>query len=120
MLSKDIKIESKDINRPGLELAGYSRYFSRDRIQLLGMVEMSYLKDLSLQTRKKKLDNLFSERFPCVIVARGLEPFPEMIYVAKKYNIPIMTHGETTTELYSSLNRYLNVQLAPRQTLHAG
>ncbi|NLN03356.1 MAG: HPr(Ser) kinase/phosphatase [Clostridiaceae bacterium] len=117
---KNIEIETKDINRPGLELAGYTNHFSNDRIQLIGMVEYSYLKDLSLQTRKKKLDKLFSEGFPCLIVARGLEVFSEMIQIAKKYNIPVMSHHEVTTELFSSLNRYLSVQLAPRQTLHAG
>ncbi len=113
-------IGTPDINRPGLELAGYSEYFSHDRIQLMGMVEMSYLKDLSIQNRKKKLDSFFAFPFPCLIVARNLDVFPEMLAIAEKHQTPVIQAKETTTEIYSALNRYLCVQLAPRQTVHAG
>jgi HPr kinase/phosphorylase len=36
----DVKIETSDINRPGLQLVGYFEYFGTDRIQIFGKVEM--------------------------------------------------------------------------------
>lgn len=115
-----VRIYTPDVNRPGLELAGYSDYFSHERIQLMGMVEMFYLKNLSLQTRKKKLESLFKYKLPCLIIARNLDVFPEMLIIATKYGIPVMTTSEVTAEFFSEINRYLNVQLAPRETVHAG
>lgn len=117
---KEIFIETPDVNRPGLELAGYSEYFSYDRIQLMGMVEMSYLKDLSQKEREEKLDRFFTFPFPCLIVARNLAVFPEMLEIAQKHQTPIVQAKQTTTEVYSALNRYLCLQLAPRETVHAG
>ncbi len=108
-----------DINRPGLELAGYADYFANDRIQLLGNVEMRYLYSLTAEERIKKLESIFKIGFPCIIIARNLEPCAEMTDMALKYGIPLLRTPETTTSFHSELNRYLCVQLAPRTTMHA-
>mgnify|MGYP002540406366 CR=1 FL=1 len=115
---EEIRISTPDMNRPGLALAGYSQDFSADRIQLLGNVEMSYLRELSLQTRKKKLDALFHFQFPCLILCRALKPFPEMLDIARKYGVPVLSAKGVTTEVYSNINRYLSVRLAPRESIH--
>lgn len=43
------KVDISNINRPGLQLAGYFDYFAHERIQVLGKAEMSYLDNLILQ-----------------------------------------------------------------------
>ena len=40
----DIEVTTSDINRPGLQLAGFFDYFASERIQVLGKTEMTYLK----------------------------------------------------------------------------
>lgn len=114
----EIKVYTPDMNRPGLALAGYVHDFSSDRIQLMGNVEMSYLRDLSMQTRKRKLETLFAFKFPCLILCRGLKPFPGMIEIARKHGVPVLSAGGVTTEVYSNINRYLMVRLAPRESVH--
>ncbi len=116
----EVFIYSPDLNRCGLELTGYLDGFANDRIQLVGKVEMQYLRDLESEDRKQKIEGLFRYGFPCLIIARGIEPFPEMLDVACKYRIPILQTKEITTSVYSELNRFLCVQLAPRETVHAG
>ena len=37
-----LNIEDSDINRPGLQLAGFLDYFPHERPQVLGKVEMTY------------------------------------------------------------------------------
>jgi len=114
----NILVTTPDVNRPGLQLAGYLEYFGPDRIQIIGMVETAYLASLTPEDRYKKLDAFFQQGFPCVIIARGLEIFPEMMEVSQKYNIPLLRTNEITSNFLSNIIRYLNLQLAPRVTKH--
>lgn len=114
----DILITTSDVNRPGLQLAGYFEHFGTDRIQIVGNVEIAYLEGLSKEDRYKRLDDLFNHGFPCMVVARNLSIFPEMLEVSQKYEIPILTTHDVTSSFLSGLIRYLNVQLAPRITKH--
>ena len=41
-----------DVNRPGLQLSGFFDYFDRERMQLLGLVEISYLEGISPEKRR--------------------------------------------------------------------
>jgi len=114
----DIEITTSDVNRPGLQLAGYMQYFGSDRIQIIGKVETTYLSGLTSEERYKRIEEFFMQGFPCMVVARGLEIYPEMIAVSKKYAIPVLKTEDVTSRFLSGLIRYLNVQLAPRITKH--
>ena len=115
---EDILVTSTDVNRPGLQLVGYLEYFGTDRIQMIGKVETSYLAGLTPKERYSRLDEFFKCGFPCMVVARGLEIFPEMLEVAQKYGIPILRTKDVTSRILSALISYLNVELAPRVTKH--
>lgn len=114
----DIIITTSDVNRPGLQLIGYLEYFGTDRVQIIGKVEFTYLSTLAAEERLRRLDDFFSCGFPCIVIARGLEVFPEMMEVSKKYDIPILRTADATSRFLSGLIRYLNVQLAPRIVKH--
>ena len=114
----DIDITTSDVNRPGLQLSGYMEYFGTDRIQIIGKVEMTYLASLSPQERKKRLDDYFRTGFPCLVIARDQDPFPEMMEASEKYSIPILRTKDITSRFMSGLIRYLNVMLAPRISMH--
>jgi HPr kinase/phosphorylase len=115
---EDILITTSDVNRPGLQLTGYMELFGTDRIQIIGKVETTYLTSLTPEERCNRLDDYFKTGFPCIVIARGLELFQEMIDVSRKYNIPILRTDDITSRFLSGLIRYLNVQLAPRITKH--
>lgn len=115
---EDIEITTSDVNRPGLQLTGYMEYFGTDRIQIMGKVETAYLASLAPEERLSKLDEFFKTGFPCMVIARGLDYFDEMITVSKKYGIPILRTDDITSRFLSGLIKYLNVQLAPRITKH--
>lgn len=114
----EIKVQTPDLNRPGLPLAGFTKDFSKDRIQILGNVETRYLLSIPEEERKEKLDKYFSFEFPCMIVCRNLEVLPEVIDTAKKYGVPVFRTEKVTTEAYSNISRYLMVRLAPRESIH--
>lgn len=53
-----------------------------------------------------------------MIIARGKEPFPEMVEIATKYGRPLLRTNEETSRFASYLIYYLNVELAPRCSKH--
>ena len=115
---QNIQISTEDVNRPGLQLAGFFDYFVPQRIQLLGLVETTYLNNLTSEFRKTSFERLFAHEIPALVVAHGLEPFPECIEMAKKYNKVILGTQESTTNIMSAIITFLRVELCPRITRH--
>ena len=113
-----IKVEIADLNRPGLQLSGFFEYFDKNRIQVLGKNESSYLTSFDEETQEKKIDVFFSKQPVAVVVARNLHISDMMIEKAKKYDIPLFRTQDTTSSFTSALNAFLNVHLAPRITRH--
>ena len=107
-----------EINRPALQLAGFYDYFDSVRMQLIGLVEYTYLEKLSYPTRTETFRKLFEYKIPVLVICRGLLPFPELIEQALLYNTPVLGYPGSTNELIGELSRWLKVQLAPRVTMH--
>jgi len=107
-----------NINRPALQLAGFFDYFDPSRLQIIGMVEHTFLMSLSAERRSESLRRIFELQIPGVVVCRGLEIFPEMLEYAEKFNVPILTTDSATTDFISEIIRWMKVQLAPRITMH--
>src|SRR5881397_575356 len=64
-------IHEPTVNRPGLALAGFTKYFANKRVQVLGNAEVHFLKSLAGAERKKRYANLLSHKMPCVVFCRG-------------------------------------------------
>lgn len=111
-------IEHPEINRPALQLAGFFDHFDADRTQILGRVEYAYLQDLSQEQRKERLRQMFEYKIPCLIICRDLEPFPEMYIYSEEYEVPVFGYSGSTTEFMGEIIKWLNVELAPRVTVH--
>lgn len=112
------KILVNDINRPGLQLAGFYNYFAPDRIQIIGKAELSFLDGMQIELRKKRLKKYFSFDMNCIIISRGLEPHQEFIDAAKKKGILVLRSRLVTTKLISKFTIYLASKLAPETRLH--
>ncbi len=113
-----IRIETNELNRPGLQFAGFYEYFDKQRIQICGKTEFAYLSTLEPEVRRSRIDNLLSYKFPAMIVTRNLEVFPEMVDSAKENQMPLLRTDESTSVFTSKLVNFLNLQLAPRITRH--
>lgn len=113
-----ILISCTDINRPGLQLGGFFDYFDNERIQIIGLTEISFLKRFIEEKRRTAIDKLMSRKPPAIVICRELEVFPEIVELAEKYNVPVFRTSEPTSSFMSGLISYLNVQLAPRITRH--
>ncbi len=115
---EEILVTNAEVNRPGLQLAGYYEFFDSERVQIIGKSEESYLCELEESQLHECLDSFFSRTPPMVIISRKLE-VPEMMRnAAEKYNVPLLRTEDSTSGFLASLIAFLNVQLAPRITRH--
>ena len=115
---RDLPISTEDINRPGLQLTGFFDYFDAQRIQVIGLVESTYLDGITSEERSIRFETLFQSEIPAFIIARGMEPFPECMEMAEKYNRTVLRSNETTSVLISAIVTSLHNHLAPRITRH--
>lgn len=113
-----INISNKEVNRPGLHLSGFFEYFEPQRIQILGKMEYAYLTNLDEKTRKQRIDRLFERQIPAIVITRNQVAFPEMVQIAKKYDVPLLRTNSGTSSFMSELIVILNNKLAPRITRH--
>lgn len=116
--NRDRLVETVEVNRPGLQIAGFFDYFDPKRIQVFGMVEKTYLDEFDTEERKKKLDAFFKTEIPALIITRGMEVYPEVIETAEKYGVNILRTQLSTSSFLSALIAFLNIELAPRITRH--
>lgn len=114
----ELMIDQTEVNRPGLQLMGFYEYFNPERIQIIGKMEFAYLSTIDEQTRRERLQLLFSQRLPALIIARELPYFSEMLELAKEYEVPLLRSKESTSNFMSGLIAFLNLNLAPRVTRH--
>lgn len=112
------KITRAAANRPAFPLAGYYDYFQNDAVQVFGKVEHKFLSSLTEEQRRSSLEKLFSANIPMVIICRDLEPFPECIEMAKKYDVLLARTPDLTSDHIAALTSALNVHLGPRTNLH--
>ncbi len=113
-----IQITVEDVNRPGLQLSGFYDHFEPCRLQILGLVECTYLSGLSSEERFVTFDRFFSYKPPALIIARGIEPVEECLVMARKHDITLLRSEETTSYIMSTMIAALKVFLAPRITRH--
>lgn len=113
-----IRLTEAAVARPGLFLSGFFDHFDSRRLQVLGKVEMSYLSQLTHEKQTEIFDSLFSHKIPALLIARGMEPYPACVEMARKHDVTLLCCEEPTSEILSTLIAYLCDELAPRITRH--
>ncbi|MBR2459621.1 MAG: HPr(Ser) kinase/phosphatase [Clostridia bacterium] len=115
---EDREITTQEVARPGLPLAGFTELYQPQRFQIIGREECSFLDMLDNGTRDHNI-NIFMKASPvCVIFSSSLEPHPEFLKYAKKYDVPLLRTSERTSEFMASLISSMRVKLAPAITRH--
>ena len=107
-----------DVNRPGLQFHDFYDYFDPRRLQVIGKAEVTYLKSLTEEQRRKCFDDLFLYDIPALVISRGLDCFPECLESAVEHEKTILRTEETTVDFTSHAIEYLNRALAPCVTRH--
>ena len=109
-------IREPTVNRPGLALSGFTRYFANKRIQAIGHAESYFLRSLPHFDRAKHLADLFAFKIPCVVFSRGLRPDKEFLQAAKTAGVPIFQTPLVTMKFINAATLALEMMFAPRGT----
>lgn len=115
-----IKISQPDVNRPALQLAGFFDHFDSQRVQVIGYVEQAYMQKNDKKETLEVLSRLMDYKVPCIVYSRNMEIDREVLELANKKGTPILRTSKTTSSFMAEVIRWLNVELAPRITIHGG
>ena len=112
-------VATPELNRPCLELTGYFEAFRRERIQVFGKGEVTYIAlhepDPFLQ---EYVARILSGEVPCAIVTNGRTPPRLIVERAEQVAIPVLTCHHSTTKLYKRLWEHLDKEFAPETSVH--
>ena len=109
-------IREPTVNRPGLALAGFTKYFASKRVQVMGAAEYTFLKSLTKEQRRDRYADLFSHKIPCVVFSRNLKPDREFLKAAERANVPIFQCPLITMKFINLATLALEMMFAPRGT----
>ena len=115
---KAIKIAQPDINRPALQLAGYTEHFEKSRVEIIGFVEYSYMESLTEDVRRERYNEVICEETPCFVFCRELQPDGMFLEMAREKNVPVLSTNKSTSAFMAEIIRWLNVKLAPCISVH--
>src|SRR6266516_7752503 len=109
-------IREPTVNRPGLALAGFTKYFASKRVQVIGSAESTFLKSLGKEEREKRYADLFSYKIPCVVFSRSLSPDKLFLQAAERVDVPVFRCPLITMKFINLATLALEMMFAPRAT----
>ncbi|PWI57680.1 HPr(Ser) kinase/phosphatase [Sulfoacidibacillus thermotolerans] len=113
------RIGTAEINRPGLALTGFLKYFPSERVQVIGRSEMAFLSSLPQAEAMERLQRVFAyENLPCVVITRDLEVTEDLVAVAAEAKVPLLHTTLSTPRLIAKLTSFLDLRLAPETLVH--
>ncbi|MBQ2895180.1 MAG: HPr(Ser) kinase/phosphatase [Oscillospiraceae bacterium] len=117
---KKVRITSSQVNRAGLQLAGFYDYFDPRRIQILGKVEMSFLDTVPDTLQMSRVDKFMSSGIEVLIFAhRRCDTVPNIfLKAAERYGVNVYVADMSTSEFMAQLIVTLYNALAPQTMLH--
>jgi HPr kinase/phosphorylase len=109
-------IREPTVNRPGLALAGFTRYFAHKRVQVIGNAESHFLKSLPPEERNARFAAVFSYKIPCFVFCRGFAPDKHFIEAAELAGVPVFSSPLITMKFINLATLSLEMMFAPRGT----
>ena len=115
---KERVLTQSEVNRPALQLAGFFEHFESNRIQIIGNVEEAYMHQLEPEKKYSVVEKIMGYEIPCLVYCRGILPDDDVLELANKYQVPVFRSQKTTSSFMAEVIRWLNVELAPRISIH--
>ncbi|MFH1807900.1 MAG: HPr(Ser) kinase/phosphatase [Pseudomonadota bacterium] len=114
----DRVIDHTRVQKYGLALAGFTGFVHRRRVQILGNTEISYLRSLDVEARRRACDTFAGLGLACVVVTKGLTVPPELREACERETVPLFSSTLLTSAFISNLQAFLGEHLAPSTSMH--
>ena len=109
-------IREPTVNRPGLALTGFTKYFAMKRVQVFGNAEFHYLRSLTLEGRVACYHSLLHYAIPCVVFSRDLNPDKQFLKAAEAADVPVFSTSLITMKFINTATIALETMFAPHGT----
>lgn len=113
----DRKINETAMNRPGLALTGFFNYFANQRLQIFGLAELTYIKNLNSKDRQYRLEEVFKKNIPGIVLTRKRKAIPEILELAAIYNVPVLSTSMVTMDFVNACTVMLDDLTAPAKRI---
>jgi HPr kinase/phosphorylase len=112
------RISGPRIQKPGLALDGYTAYVHPERLQVLGMTEISFLASMSPERRETGVEALCALEVAAIAVTRGLAVPPELLASAEKHSVPVFSTPLMSSVFINRVTKWLEDRLSPTTSVH--
>ena len=112
------EISDDEVILPGLEFAGFLKYFEGKRVLIVGTKEATYLEELGRDLAYKRVLNICKFNPPAFIFSRNVQIPDYFIELGNEYNVPVLRSNLRTTPLNGKIFGYLRSQIAQRLSVH--
>ena len=112
------RIQEGSVNRPGLALAGFFRYFAYKRVQVIGGAEWQYLKSLSNTEAATRIEQMLKRKVPCLVFARNFSPPQIILEKCDEYQVPLFKTKMLTMRFINAATIALEMEFAPQISEH--
>ena len=106
------------VNRLGMALTGFIKYFAFRRIQLIGKSEVSYFQSLDTPTRQARIRAILDRKIPCIVFSRDNRPPAVILKEAQRAKVPIFISPIPTPRLVNLITLCLEEDFAPSTSEH--
>ena len=118
MSDTEVIVNTSEVGRPGLPLAGFTELYQPHRVQIIGLEEYAYITEVDEETRYANVEKFLAAKPICVIFSTSLQPPEEFFQLAKEYDVPLLGTPIRTSELMARIIGYLREKTAPQFTRH--
>ncbi|MFL5425508.1 MAG: HPr(Ser) kinase/phosphatase [Myxococcales bacterium] len=114
----DRKLVSSRIQKPGLALAGFTEHIHKDRMQVFGNTEMSYLATLKSEEGRERMRKLFHLPIACLVVTKNLHVDEMMKREAADARVPLLRTSHLSSVFIDNVERFLQEALTITSSVH--
>src|SRR5713226_1121118 len=114
----DRRIVSSRIQKPGLALSGFTEHIHKDRLQVFGNTEISYLATLKHDEAMKRVRNLFNLPIACLVVTKNLPVEEWMKREAADARVPLLRSSHLSSTFIDNVERFLQEALTASTSVH--
>ncbi len=114
----DRRVVSSRIQKPGLALTGFTEHIHKDRLQVFGNTELSYLATLPAVEQRARMRSLFGLPISCLVVTKNL-PVDEMFRrEANDARVPLLRSSHLSSTFIDNVERFLQEALTASTSVH--
>ncbi len=112
------RISGARIQKPALALTGYTQHVHPERVQVLGLTEISFLESLTDAARESGLLALCALEPSAIVVTRGLAIPEELKRGGDLNRVPIFSTPLISSVFINRVTKWLEHRLSPTTSVH--